>query len=139
MTSLITVTIAVPAAMIADARQLARCVGYGPDDEETFREPSWQDAAGGLYAVASGPVWTAFLSVPGQTLIEPAWGADMPAARRAHAALVVYDMRAGGDEQPQAMPAAPEHIAAVVGLEGVAALELLGLLPMIADQALEGV
>lgn len=39
MTSLITVTIAVPAALVPDARQLARCVGYSADDEGTFRTP----------------------------------------------------------------------------------------------------
>lgn len=130
MTDLVTVTIAVPAAMIDDARQLARCLGYGPDDEDTFRTPSWRDAEGNLYAVASGPVWPAFLAVPGQTLVPPAWGAHMEAAARAHAVLAVSDMRASGDEPPLAAPAAPTHIAAVIGPEGSAALDMLGLAPV---------
>lgn len=130
MTSLITVTIAVPAALISDARQLARCVGYGAEDEETFRTPSWQDAEGNLYAVASGPVWPAFLAVPGQTLVPPAWGADMEAAGRAHAVLAVSDLRAQEDEPVTATPAGPTHIAAVIGPEGSLALDMLGLTPV---------
>lgn len=133
MTDLILVTIAVPEAMLIDANQLARCVGYGPDDDQTFRTPCWQDAEGNVYSVASGPVWPAFLAVPGQTLVEPEWGADMEAAERAQATLRVSDMRS--PEDPEAAPpivaqADVDHVSAVIGPEGLTALGLLGLVPV---------
>lgn len=132
MTDLITVTIAVPTSLIGDANELARCVGYGAADGETFREASWQDGDGQLYAVASGPVWPAFLSVPYEPLVAPEWGADMEAAGRALAALLVSDMRAPADggDPPEAAPADPEHIVAVIGPDGMAAVALLGLVPV---------
>lgn len=138
MSELILVTIAVPAALLADARQLARCIGYSADDEGTFREPSWQDGSGNLYSVASGPVWPAFLGVPGQALVEPEWGADMEAAGRAQATLRVSDMRPTEDPEapaPSVEPADTAHICAVIGSEGMTALGLLGLTPV--PQALE--
>lgn len=131
MTDLITVTIAVPAARVADANQLARCVGYGAADEETFRAPSWQDSKGRRYSVASGPVWPAFLMVPHEPLKEPEWGADMEAASAAHEVLVVSDCRPSeGNLDPVVEPADPAFITAVVGLEGLEALDLMGLTPI---------
>jgi len=121
MSDLINITIAVPTALVSDANALARCVGYSSDDEGTFREPSWQDGSGNLYAVASGPVWPAFLAVPGQALVEPEWGADLVAATRAQALLVVA---LPGDE---VLPVSPEHISAVAGMDGLAAIAMLGL------------
>ncbi|RTL89220.1 hypothetical protein EJV44_22415 [Ancylobacter aquaticus] len=131
MSDLILVSIAVPEALIADARQLARCIGYSAADEGTFREPSWQDGGGNLYAVASGPVWPAFLMVPYEPLKEPEWGADMAAASKAHEVLVVTDCRPTEDNpDPVVEPADPAFITAVVGLEGLEALTLMGLTPI---------
>lgn len=131
MSDLILVTIAVPAALIADARQLARCIGYSADDEGTFGAPSWQDSEGRRYSVASGPVWPAFLMVPYEPLKEPEWGADMEAASKAHEVLVVSDCRPTEDNpDPVVEPADPDFITAVVGLEGLEALDLMGLTPI---------
>ena len=121
MSDLINITIAVPTALVSDANALARCVGYSADDERTFGDPAWQDAEGRPYSIASGPVWPAFLAVPGQALAEPEWGADMVAAGRAQALLVVA---LPGDE---VLPVDPEHISAVVGMDGLAAIAMLGL------------
>ena len=133
MTDMINVTIAVPEALISDAKQLARCIGYSADDEDTFREPSWRDSGGGLYAVASGLVKPAFAEDAISPLVKPEWGADMEAAARAQATLRVSDMR--HPENPEApLPAVPpadaDHICAVIGPEGLTALALLGLAPV---------
>lgn len=109
------VTIACPEAHIADANQLALCLGLGPGDAHTYGLPSWQDADGNRYAVASAVVGEAFASAAESPLAEPPWGADMQAAGRAQALIVV-------DE-----PAAPGHIAAVFGDDALAALTVLGL------------
>jgi len=133
MSDLILVTIAVPAAIIADARQLARCIGYSAADEDTFGEPSWQDGSGNLYAVASGWVKPAFAEDAIAPLVEPDWGADMGAAGRAQATLRVSDMRQSEDPEapaPSVEPADTSHICAVIGSEGLTALALLGLTPM---------
>jgi len=82
-------TIACPAAMIADANQFARCTGYGPADDKTFGAASWQDAEGNLYSVSSGLVADAYASDATSPLVEPEWGCDMDAANRAQAALTV--------------------------------------------------
>ena len=121
MSDLINITIAVPVDMVSDANALARCVGYSADDERTFGDPAWQDAEGHAYSIASGPVWPAFLAVPGQALVEPEWGADLVAATRAQALLVVA---LPGDE---VLPVSPEHISAVAGMDGLAAIAMLGL------------
>jgi len=133
MSDLILVTIAVPEALIADARQLARCIGYSADDEGTFREPSWQDGSGHLYSVASGWVKPAFAEDAIAPLVEPVWGADMEAAGRAQATLRVSDMRQSEDPEapaPSVVPADTAHICAVIGPEGLTALALLGLTPI---------
>ena len=46
-------TIAAPLTHIADANQLALCLGEFSADDQTFTAANYQDAAGGLYAVAS--------------------------------------------------------------------------------------
>lgn len=115
---MIRLTFACPAAHIDDANQLARVVGYGPDDDKTYGEPRYQDAAGNLYAVASGLVVPHFVEVATSPLTEPEWGADMAAAQRAQALAAL------------GQPAAPEHIAAFVGDDVAGALAFLGLTPL---------
>lgn len=104
------VTIACPEALIADANQLALCLGYGPKDALTYGLPIWQDAVGNLYAVASAIVGDGFPVAAGSPLVEPPWGADMDAARRAQAAI-----RIGG-------AADTSHLVAVFGDDPQAAL-----------------
>lgn len=115
---MIRLTFACPAAHISDANQLARVVGYGPDDDKTYGEPQYQGADGNLYAVASGLVVPHFAEVATSPLVEPEWGADMEAAQRAQALAALGE------------PAAPDHIAAVVGDDVAEALAFLGLTPI---------
>jgi len=112
----IRVTIAVHPDNVPDANQLARVLGYGPDDDRTFTVPGYQHDDGNAYCVASGLVKPAFVEdVFVEDLPEPEWGADMEAASRAQAKVVI-----GG-------PAQPDKIAAIVGDDPQAALVALGL------------
>lgn len=115
---MIRLTFACPAAHIADANQLARVVGYGPEDDKTYGDPQYQDVDGNLYAVASGLVEPSFITTATSPLIEPEWGADIAAAQRAQALAALGE------------PAAPVHIAAVVGDDVAESLEYLGLFPV---------
>lgn len=124
------ITIAVPAAHIADANQLALCLGLSEADGQTYGAPVWQDAGGHLYAVASGQVSEGFPAAAAAPLSEPPWGADMEAAARAQALVAIRDPQAG--EPPFA---SPDRIAAIVGLDAQAALEVLGLSPVPIDPA----
>ncbi|PTX39410.1 hypothetical protein IQ03_04980 [Gemmobacter caeni] len=117
---MITITIACPAAMIADANQLARVLGYGPEDDQTYGAASWQDAGGNLYAVASGPVGEEFPAAAASPLVSPPWDADMAAAARAQALIRVWT-----EDQP--ITASPDHIAVVIGDDARAALAVLGV------------
>lgn len=117
---MITITVACPEALIADANQLARVLGYGPDDDQTYGSASWQDADGNLYAVASGPVEAAFPQAAASPLVAPPWGADMVAAARAQALIRVWT-----EDQP--ITASPDHIAVVIGDDASAALVALGV------------
>lgn len=110
------VTIACPVAMTGDANAFARAVGQGPDDGETFGAADWTDAAGNLYAVASGLVGETFPVTVRSPLVAPPWGADMAAAARAQAALGEIGA-----------PAAPDRLAAVIGEDIPAALAALGV------------
>lgn len=114
------VTVACPAALIADANQLARVLGYGPDDDQTYGSATWQDTAGNLYAVASGIVSEAFPAAAASPLVAPPWGADMDAAARAQALVHIWT-----EDDP--ITASPDHIAVVVGDDARAALIILGL------------
>jgi hypothetical protein len=124
MSEQVNLTVAAPIALVPDAAQLARCAGYSADDELTFSGPDWKDEAGNIYRVTSGPVWPAFLDIPTKSLTEPEWGADLVAAGRALSLLNVIKQ---GDEVPLAIPA---HIVAVIGLDGIAATQMLGLTPI---------
>jgi hypothetical protein len=124
MSETVNITIAVPHNLVDDANQLARCVGYGPEDDRTFQGNTWQDVDGNLYAVASGPVWPAFMENALAPLVEPQWGADLTAATRAQMNLVVFDLRI---PETEVTPANHTLINAVVGVEGLYALSLLGI------------
>jgi hypothetical protein len=109
------VTIACPEARIADANQLARCLGLGPDDDKTYGAAQWIDGAGNRYAVAGGVVGPNFSQSASSPLIEPGWGCDLAAAQRAQALIQI------------GQPAAPDRIAAVFGDDAMASLAAMGL------------
>ena len=112
---MIRVTIACPGSLIADANQLALCLGLGPEDARTYGEAVWLDAAGNRYAVASAIVSSRFAADASSPLDAPPWGADTAAAGRAQAAIRL-DVAAG-----------PDRLACVFGDDATAALAVLGL------------
>ena len=121
------ITIAVPAAHVADANNYAMALGYSTADEQTYAEPSWQDASGNLYSAASLVTSNGFVSTATSTLQRPAWDTEqyisMAAANRAQALVVVW--LAGGDtDAPQANP---NDITAFKGMNGLDALAAMGL------------
>jgi hypothetical protein len=124
-------TIACPASLIEDANNLAMVLGLGPDDGRTYGPAAYEDAQGNAYSVANGAVSEAFLGAAQSALDRPEWDVEpyqvnMAAAQRAQAALVfaVYDPEA---IMPIASPAA---LVAIGGLDGLAAIEALGLTPI---------
>lgn len=116
---MIQITIAVPVAMIEQANQLARCIGYTEADGLTF---TLAPQIGG-YAVASGLVHEAFLTNAFLPLTEPEYGADMEAAAEAQSAVVLIEP--GEDGEPPEIPTG--KILAVVGLDPIASLAMLGI------------
>lgn len=114
---MIRVTMACPEALVEDANQLALCLGYGPQDAQTFGAALWQDATGNRYALSSAVQDEAGLARLQGALSAPAWDCDLAAAGRAQGAL-----RMG-------FAAAPGLIAAQVGVSPAAALAALGVTP----------
>ena len=86
-------TIAVPVAHIADANQLAICLGQSAADDETFGAANFQDAEGNLYAVSSTVARESFPTEAGQPLQAPAYSpnVDLTAATRAQALVQIND------------------------------------------------
>jgi hypothetical protein len=84
-------TIASPVAHIADANQLALCLGESSADDQTFGAANYQDAEGNLYAVCSTVAKPIFVQIAGQPLQAPdhAPGVDLEAATRAQAMLQI--------------------------------------------------
>lgn len=115
-------TIACHEALIADANQLALCLGLGPEDAQTYGAPVWLDADGNRYAVASAQVSRNFTAVAGAPLTEPPWGADMEAASRAQAVI-----RVGDPEAPDTCRANPAALVAIIGDDPQAAIRMLGV------------
>lgn len=109
------VTIACPKSLIYDANQLARCIGLGPDDDQTYGDPVWKDAAGNTYAVASAVVGDNFASVAMSDLHQPEWGCDISAAKNAQLKVVT------------GVSASPDHIAAVFDDSPQSAIQTLGV------------
>jgi len=117
-------TIAVPEPLIAEANQLALCLGESSADDQTFTTASYQDAEGNLYAVCSTVAKSVFAQLAGLPLQAPdhAPGMDLEAATRAQALLRIN----GGTASPDViavilgnrLESAQDHIAAL-GLERV--------------------
>ena len=99
------VTIAAPAAHMADANQLALCLGESPADNKTFFAENYEDGAGNLYAVCSTVAKPIFVERSAEPLSAPDYApdADLEAASRAQSILAIGE------------PAAPDRIAAIVG------------------------
>src|SRR5699024_12430020 len=66
------ITIAVPETHIADANQLALCLGESASDDQTFTSTNWQDDDGNLYAVCSTVAKPVFVELASQPLQAPA-------------------------------------------------------------------
>lgn len=122
----IRITIACPEALIADANQLARCIGYSEADQWTFDAASYEDASGNRYSVPSGLVDPAFLVDALSPLVAPEWGADMEAAARAQALVRLAD-----PEQPETCLAGPAVIVAVVHDDPALARAMMGVVTLL--------
>ena len=111
-------TIASPVAHIADANQLALCLGESSADDQTFGAANYQDAEGNLYAVCSTVAKPIFAQIEGQPLQAPDHAPDMvEAATRSQALLQIN----GGIATPDViavilgdrLESAQDHIAAL--------------------------
>ena len=120
-------TIAVPAAHVADANNLAMVLGFSPADKFTYGNPLWQDLAENLYSAASLVTSDSFVLTAASTLRRPAWDTEqhisMAAANRAQALVIVW-VADGDADAPQANPNA---ITAIGGTNGLDALAAMGL------------
>ena len=117
-------TIFVPEAMIADANQLALCIGQTAADVNTFKAATYDDASGNLYAVTSTVAQATFATSASSPLSAPVYApdADITSAGRAQAALVIYD--------PQSpVQADPSRILAIRGDNAQASLAIAGVSP----------
>ena len=91
--SRIRITVACPAAMIADANALAMVLAGGAEDGATYGAASWQDGSANRYAVASFEARPEWVQSAQGALTRPAWDTgppyivNMAGARRAQAAL----------------------------------------------------
>lgn len=117
---MIRVTIAVPEDFIAEANELASCIGWDEADNQTFGSVNYKDEEGNLYAVASGLVEEDFLSDALSPLVEPPWGADLDKAEMAQALVQL-----GNEEFPAT--AGVDRIAALALMEADQATSLMGL------------
>ena len=116
------ITAACPEALIADANQLAMCLGRAPADAYTYGAPRWYDADGNAYAAASWETTPAWVEWALSGLARPAWDVnqiiDMDAAARAQAALVFL---------AEPTSATPHDLTAFAHPDGREALRLMGL------------
>jgi len=121
-------TIAVPSAHIDIANHYAMALGYSAADGETYRNPSWQDADGNLYAVASLPIGVNFISAATTALHRPAWDGegiiDMTKAAQAQAVITLWVPNDEGTTPPKATKS---RITAILGMDGADALAAMGL------------
>jgi len=119
---MIRITIACPAQYIQDANQLAACLGFSMADAETYGPAVWQDSTDNLYSCASLDVSEEWFTAAQQPLIRPDWDIDnqinMDAASRAQALIVVSQ---------ETILATPSKITVIAGMEGVTAIQMMGI------------
>lgn len=118
------ITVACPEALISDANNLAMVLAKSEADNLTYREPTWEDANGNVYAVASFVAEEPWINRAQTALVRPEWDVnnfiDMDAANRAQAALVFEVL-------PNTPTASPTALTALGGPSGLEALALMGL------------
>jgi hypothetical protein len=119
------ITAAAPEAIIYSSNQLAMCLAFSVADGLTYTGLNWTDADGNLYAAASWEASDAWVEGASQPLVRPAWDTeeviDMDAAEAAQAALVF---------STEPVLAVPDKLTALSGPDAVAALGLMGLVPV---------
>jgi len=123
------VTAAAPEALVSDSNQLAMALAFSVADGETYTGLNWQDADGNLFAAASWEARDEWVAAASQPLVRPAWDVDsiidMDAAERAQAALVFA---------LEPVLAVPGALTAIGGMDGVAALQAMGLTAVAPDE-----
>jgi len=128
------ITIACPAAHVDIANHYAMALGYSEADGETYRNPSWEDADGNLYAVASLPVSNGFVSAATSQLQRPEWDTDevidMDKAAQAQGLVLLWMPNEDYLYPPQANPS---QIVAILGIGGQEAISAMGLTPVPQD------
>lgn len=124
------ITVACPENLIDDANHLAMVLAESVADSETYRNPSWQDSEGNLYAAASFVANEEWIGRAQTELTRPDWDTenviDMVAANRAQAALVF-------EVSPNTVTATPTALTALGGPSGREALEAMGLTQVIQE------
>jgi len=125
------VTVACPEQLQSDSNQLAMCLALSAADVDTYKDLSWQDADGNLYAVSSFPTTDTWVHYAQNTLVRPAWDIDsvidMDAAIRAQSALVFSDT---------AIEAVPNKLTACLGDNGLEVLLNMGLFAIPSEEGL---
>jgi len=118
------ITVACGEALISDANNLAMVLAKSEADNLTYRDPTWQDANGNVYAVTSFEVTEDWVNRAQSPLVRPDWDVndfiDMGAANRAQAALVF-------EAVPNIPTADPTALTALAGPSAREALILMGL------------
>lgn len=121
-------TIAVPSAHIDIANHLAMALGYSEADGLTYRNPSWEDADGNLYSVASLPVSEVFVGAATSPLVRPEWDGgeviDMTKATQSQRLVNLWIPNEEGTLPPKATT---NRITAILGMEGTDAMAAMGL------------
>lgn len=125
-----------PSAHRDDANDLAMVLAFSAADANTYREPTYQDAQGNLYSVASGAVPPTFVGNATSALERPDWDTDntvnMAGAGRAQAIVRLWMPTEDNPTPPLATPDTllvlagddPHGLLAAAGLVVVAAPEL---------------
>lgn len=113
----------------SDANDLAMVLAFGAADANTYREPTYQDAQGNLYSVASSPVGPNFISNATSALQRPEWDTEpysvnMTGAQRAQA-LVQLCMPT--EDEPTPPQASTTAILTLVGDDPHALLASAGV------------
>jgi len=125
------ITVACPEQLQSDSNQLAMCLALSAADVDTYKDLSWQDADGNLYAVASFPTTDAWIHFAQNTLNRPTWDIDsvidMDAVFRAQSKLVFSDA---------AIEAVPNKLTACLGDNGLDVLLNMGLFAIPSDEGL---
>ena len=116
------ITVACPEQLQSDSNQLAMCLALSKADVDTYKDLSWQDVDGNLYAVASFPTTDAWIHFAQNALNRPSWDTDniidMEAATRAQGKLWFNE---------KALIATPDTLTACLGDNGLRTIALMGL------------